>query len=240
MKELLAVSSILVLGAVALSACGISVVTGSGHVVSEARQVSGFNSVSLAGSGDVIVTQGDQEGIKIEAEDNVIPYLKTEVHGSTLVISLESKNGVLVHPTRPMRYYVSMKEVSGLSVSGSGTITSNAITTRSLDLAITGSGETELQNIKADSINTTISGSGKCNLKGETASQRLTITGSGSCSSDNLTSQDVRINVSGSGKAVVMASSTLDVTITGSGEVRYSGSPKLSQRITGSGSIAAE
>jgi len=240
MKEMVVFSSILALGAVALSACGLSIVNGSGRVISEAREVSGFNSVSLSGSGDVIVTQGNQEGIKIEAEDNVLPYLKTKVQGSTLIISTESDNGIIVHPTRPMRYYVSMKDVSGFTISGSGTITSDGITTRALDLTITGSGETDLENIKADSIRTTLSGSGKCSLMGQAASQRLTITGSGSCSTENLSSQNVKINVSGSGKALVTASSSLDVTITGSGEVRYSGTPKLSQHITGSGRIAAE
>jgi hypothetical protein len=240
MKEFILLSGMAILSAVGLSACGLSIVRGSGNVVSESRQVSGFDEVSLAGSGDVFVTQGDQEGLKIDAEDNVMPFLKTEVRGSTLVISLESNDGVIVRPTRPMRFYVSMKQVKSLSVSGSGTISSEAITSKVLDLYVTGSGETNIKNIKADSLTTTISGSGKCSLMGEAASQKLTITGSGSCSTDNLTSQNVKINVSGSGKAAVMAGTTLDVTITGSGEVLYSGSPKVSQRISGSGRIAAE
>jgi hypothetical protein len=240
MKEFIILSGMAILGVLGLSACGLSYVRGSGNVVSEVRQVKGFDAVTLAGSGDVYVTQGDQEGIKIEAEDNVMPYLKTELHGSTLTIYLDTKNGEIVQPTRPMRFYVSIKQVNALTVSGSGSMTSEAITSKSLDLTITGSGETNIKNIKADHLSTSISGSGTCSLNGEAASESLTITGSGSCSTNDLASQDVRINVSGSGKAQVMAANTLDVVITGSGEVVYSGSPKVSQRIVGSGRIAAE
>src|SRR5690349_18517826 len=46
---------------------------GSGHVVSETREVSGFDSVSLAYPAQVLIKQGNAESLKIEAEDNLLP-----------------------------------------------------------------------------------------------------------------------------------------------------------------------
>ena len=70
-----------------LSAC--NAVRGSGDVVTETRAVSGFDQVSLSGQGELIVTQGDQESLEIEAEDNIIAVIETEVRGNTLYIGIK-------------------------------------------------------------------------------------------------------------------------------------------------------
>jgi hypothetical protein len=231
---------LLILGMFGLSACGLNVVRGSGNVVSESRQVSNFDSIAFSGSGDVIITQGDAEGIKIEAEDNLIPYIRTEVRGKTLHIYFDPRDLVMVHANKVMRFHVSMKQVVGLDLSGSGTIYSESVTTDNLDINISGSGETTIDNLKADRLAIDISGSGKCKLTGGVTTEKLVISGSGNCNSSALSSKDVTINVSGSGKAMVMAADNLDVSISGSGDVLYSGHPQISQKITGSGKISAK
>ena len=81
--------SVLTLTALLLSACGIDVVTGSGHLATETRSVSGFDQVELAIRGELIITQGDQESLEIEAEDNLLDYIETTTYGDTLVIGLK-------------------------------------------------------------------------------------------------------------------------------------------------------
>ncbi len=70
--------------ALLLVSSGCSTVSGSGNVVTETRQVSGFNRIDLAGSGEVTIQQGDAESLTIEADDNVLPRLTSEVSNSTL------------------------------------------------------------------------------------------------------------------------------------------------------------
>lgn len=233
----------LILCTLALSACGFTgftFVTGSGNVGSESREVSNFDAVTLEGSGDLIVTQGNQESLKIEAEENLIPYIRTEVRGHTLHIFIDHTNSLSIDANRPMRYYVSMKDVTGLTLSGSGTITSDNINTKNLDINLSGSGDVEIDKLKADSLTIDLSGSGKCVLNGEVASQNMNISGSGKCDASELKGKDVDIDISGSGKAMVAATNTLNVTITGSGDITYSGNPKISQTITGSGKLVAK
>jgi hypothetical protein len=50
--------------------CG-PIIEGSGHITTEARQVSNFSQVELLGIGELNVTQGDKETLRIEAEDNL-------------------------------------------------------------------------------------------------------------------------------------------------------------------------
>src|SRR4051812_14457869 len=52
----------------------------------EDRHLSGFNAVDLAGSFDVYITQGSTESVKVEAPDNIIDHILTEVRGGVLKI----------------------------------------------------------------------------------------------------------------------------------------------------------
>src|SRR5438874_6398754 len=54
-------------------------VKGSGNIVSEVRDISGFDAVELKSIGMVTIEQGDREGVEITADDNLLPEITTEV-----------------------------------------------------------------------------------------------------------------------------------------------------------------
>ena len=79
MNKRIIIPTTILLVALLVSGCGFQVVTGSGKVATETRNVSGFTSVTLAGIGNVYLTQGETESVRIEAEDNLIPYFETSL-----------------------------------------------------------------------------------------------------------------------------------------------------------------
>src|SRR5918998_1436697 len=84
---LLGLSLLVVLLAAAACQAGPSnLLTGSGTVRSEARPVGAFDEVELAGVGTLTITQGPQESLTIEAEDNLLPQIRGEVRGRRLVL----------------------------------------------------------------------------------------------------------------------------------------------------------
>jgi hypothetical protein len=48
---------------------------GSGKITAETRAVGSFNSIDLQGWGDLYITEGQQQPLKIEGEDNILPLL---------------------------------------------------------------------------------------------------------------------------------------------------------------------
>jgi hypothetical protein len=48
-------------------------VRGSGKITSEARPVQNVHGVALTTMGELAITQGDQESLRVEAEDNLQP-----------------------------------------------------------------------------------------------------------------------------------------------------------------------
>ena len=98
-------------------------VAGSGKIATETRNVSGFTSVTLAGIGNVYLTQGPAELVRIEAEDNLIPYFDTSVLGSTLKIGIKDQYmGISLQPTRPVKFYVTLPKIEAVTLAGSGDI----------------------------------------------------------------------------------------------------------------------
>jgi hypothetical protein len=207
--------AVAVLSAMLLVATACSATKGSGQLATQARQVSGFTKVELTGVGELTIQQTGAESLTISAEDNLLPQLTSEVEGDTLILGKKPNTEIVT--TKPITYTLTMKEISGLAVSGSGTINAPKLTTAALG--------------------TEISGSGVITTGGSANDQDVEISGSGRYMAEGLTSKTVKAGISGSGTASVVATDVLDVKISGSGSLTYQGSPQVTQAISGSGKL---
>ena len=216
-----------------LSAC--NVVRGSGNVQTETRTVSGFDQVSLSGQGELILTQGEQESLEIEAETNIINLIETEVSGNTLHISIKDDN--IVNPTKPIKFFVTMREISRLDVSGAGSIAADSLETSMLTLDASGAGTINIDSLSANSLMVDVSGSSSVTVAGQATSQGVVVTGSGSYQAADLESEAVDVEVNDSGEAVVWANQSLNAEANGTGSVNYYGRPIVSQDTSGIGDV---
>jgi len=236
-KELLFLGAmaavIFVSGCVSDTGRFVNCVPGSGNVVSRDFDLDEFSSISFGGAGYIFVTQSENQSMRIEADDNVIDLLLLDVINGRLVID---SNNCFTN-IRPIKIWASMKDVNGITVSGSAEIVSeNEINTDSFDLRVSGSSSSDM-NINSEEISTTISGSGNVNYRGSTKSHDIHISGSGNVKALDLSTEETKITISGFGNIEVDASEDLDVTISGSGNVLHSGNASVTQTISGFGKI---
>ena len=215
---------------------GCATIRGSGNIKTESRSVSGFTAVDLSGSGHLTIEQTGTESLTIEAEDNILPLLTSDVSNGTLRLGVKDNTNVLT--TKTINYRLTVRDLNNLIVSGSGEATAASITAGKFTITLSGSGEVTAASITASQFTVILSGSGKVTLGGTADSQAITISGSGHYDAAKLASKSAIIDISGSGTAVVMPSDTLDATIGGSGSVEYIGNPTVNQNITGLGSIS--
>lgn len=211
-------------------------VKGSGHVVSEARPVSQFDRVAVSGSGSLSIVQGDQESLTIEADDNLLPLIQSEVTNGLLKIGPEHVN---VRPTKTIRYRLQVKHLKELSLSGSLEAEAKSLTSDRLLIRISGSGRIRLPRLQAKELEVRVSGSGDIQLAGKVDHQRVEISGSGSYRAGDCESQEAAVGISGSGNATIWAHATLEADVSGSGDVKYYGSPQVNTHISGSGRVHA-
>ena len=208
----------------------------------EDRHLSGFNAVSVSNSADVYIKQGATESVKVEAPDDIIGHIITEVDGGVLKIHNKHDNdfhwGDLFGHHQRIIVYVTVKDVNSISVSGSGDVFfKEGITTNSLKLKVSGSGDL-VGKIDVKALETGISGSGNVKLSGRADDSRISVSGSGDYSARGLITVNTAVHVSGSGDAEINASNKVDASVSGSGDIRYGGGAKnVSSSKSGSGEI---
>jgi hypothetical protein len=208
---------------------------GSGKVTTKDFEVSDFDRLSFSGIGNIIITQGDTESLKVEAESNVIERLEISSGGKKLKIGFKN-NFFNIIPTKPVNFYLSVKDLREISMSGVGSIKCDNLATDDLSIDSSGAGSVDM-NLTTTVLEVALSGAGKVNLAGQTQSQSIDISGAGSYSAKEFISKDCEVSISGLGRAIVNATDTLDVNMSGLGSVEYVGKPAVSQDISGGGSV---
>lgn len=210
-------------------------IRGNGNVRTEERSPGSFDAVASHGSFNVYVSTGSQS-VKIEAEDNLLPYIETYVDGS--VLHVDTKENYWLRPSRQIKIYVSSPDFKSIRSYGSGDITGLSKITDSskLELGVNGSANIKM-DVNAPDIDAEINGSGDINLSGETKTFNGEIRGSGNVKAMNLQSEEATVKIYGSGDADIFASVKLDVHVAGSGDVNYKGNAQVSSSIAGSGRV---
>jgi hypothetical protein len=219
-----------------ISACGILPTFGSRNLITENRPVSGFNRLDISGGGDVTIIQDGTESLTIETDDNVMQYVTSEVRGGTLYVGLEFHSLRSIIPSR-LSLTLHVKDLTGISSSGSWNMVSESLQAGNLDIAISGSGKVTVNTLNTDKLNVHISGSGNMDLAGNLQSQEVSISGSGTYRAGDLQTQDTKISVSGSGNVTVWATGSLNASVSGNGTINYYGSPQVTFDQSGSGDL---
>ena len=209
------------------------------YVKRETREVGSFDKITLKGVGRVIVTQGEPQSLEVEAQEEVLSSIVTEVQDSTLVISYTADwSRLVVIPLRPIRFHVTMPDVKRLEISGAGKIEADNVETNALAVVIRSAGAITAKSLAAETLKVTISGAGGTKIDGKVGRQEVTISGAGGHDAGDLESTSCAVTVKGAGGATVWVRDDLKVRISGVGGVRYYGSPKVTRRVGGLGGVS--
>jgi hypothetical protein len=231
-------------------------VRGSGDVAEETREIAGVNAVQLATQGELENEVGEVEALRIEAEDNLLPYLETEVRGGTLTIS--SRGGVNLRPTRPVRYFLTIRELERIELSSSGdavapdleagrfTVWINSsgdlrmgdLVADAVSIGISSSGSVALGDVQAETLDVDINSSGSLEIAGGTVQrQDIVISSSGGYRARGLATSEADVRLTSSGDATIRVSDALTARLSSSGDLQYLGNPSVDARETSSGDV---
>ena len=208
---------------------------GSGSIVSEIRQLQGFDAVELNHSAEVILYQDSVFFVEVRDYQNIVGYIETVIVGNKLVIGIEkhtylrnSQAQVIIHLPR----------LSSLILKGSGKMETIGSFEGFRNAEISGSGKIIAHGVHTNGImNFRISGSGEIRANGSCSVLEANISGSGNGHLFNLLADTVFADISGSGSLNIYAKELIDASISGSGHIAYMGSPIIRSTITGSGKI---
>jgi hypothetical protein len=210
---------------------------GSGNVKTETRDVSDFHSIEISYPADVLVKQGSQESLQIEAEDNLLPGLKTEVKNGVLDIFYKTTNGKHVNPTKTVKITVVVKDLTSVDFTSAGELTIDNLKTNTLDVSLSGAGNLKLNKILVKALGVSLSGAGSMSASGTADNLNLSISGFGDFKGADLHNRDARVEISGAGSATTWVDNNLDAQISGAGSISYYGSASVTKQVSGVGGV---
>ncbi len=213
------------------------------NLLSEKRLISSFTGLKLSDYGQVVISQGPEVSLKIEAEPELLPKIRSEVRNDTLHLKLDQDwidrlvSGLRSLIGSPIKYTLTVKQLNRLYIGGKFEVTIHDLDTTKLSIQSSGLGKVELVSLQAERLDVNLSGRAEFVVAGEVAKQTVQISGSGDYLASQLESQQASVHITGHGSAQIWANNTLKVDITGLGQVQYTGDASVSPSITGLGSI---
>lgn len=217
-------------------------VPGSGNVQTETRDTGAFEAVSIEYPGaEITIQQSDKETVKIEADDNLLPQLSTEVVSGRLTIkNMETDWKSTVKPSQPVKIDITVRGLNEIELSAPvGDLELDELQADTLKLVLSGGAQIRINGIQVNLLDTDLSGAGSIQASGTAEEIKLILSGLGSFNATDLESNTATIELSGMGDATVRVEQELAATITGAGSIKYFGNPHVEQNITGAGSIQA-
>jgi hypothetical protein len=231
-----------------LTSCSVPfaprLVRGSGNVVVEERSVRGFDKIVVSGAGRVIVTQGDEESLSIETDDNLMKYIETKVEGGTLEIGFTEGTVLspgggrrVLEPSDGFIFRISVVDLSAITLSGAARFEMEKLKGDELDILLSGAGDIQVDDLNASRLGVRVSGAGDVSFAGRVDSQDIRLSGLGKYQAFDLECKTASVTISGAGGADLWVLDQLEVVISGAGDVKYFGSPIVSPEISGLGRI---
>ncbi len=213
-------------------------VHGSGKIETETRKVAGFDEITIRYPAEIVIRQGAAESVTIEADDNLLPQLTTEVRSGTLYIENQEQNFARrVNPSESIKITIIVKVLRDIEFSSAGKLTVEGLKGDALKISLGGAGDIFLKDIELKNLETQLSGAGKITASGSATQANLTISGLGDFAGNDLTCKEAVVLISGAGTVTLHVEEKLNARISGAGSVNYYGSPSVTQAISGAGDV---
>ncbi len=220
--------------ALLLYSCNFVSESGSGNIETQKRDVSAFTGIHASNSIEVEVKIG-APSVEVEADDNILRYVKTTVSGNTLHIGIES--GVSMHNTH-IKVYVSAPEIDRIEANSSANVKVQDVIKNSGRVSFDASSSADIEaEVDAPEVGAEASSSGSVTLTGKTKNYRAQVSSSAEIKSFELLSENTNVSANSSGSAEVYASVTLDADASSSGDIEYSGGATVKSNTNSSGSV---
>ena len=205
-----------------------------GNYVKEERSVSNFSALEVGGAFKVVLSQGNSEKLMVEADEDDMQYIVTEVLGDMLKIYTKPGHRWNFHD---MTVYLTFRKLSDISFSGAVEVESEGqLAFEGLRLDVSGAAEIEM-DFTATKLDAEFSGASEVDFKGKCEKGVIEISGASDFNAEFLEFTNLVIDLSGASDAKVFATGELEIDASGASSVRYKGGASVSVNTSGASDV---
>ncbi len=196
----------------------------------ETRDLPTFNSMRVSCAVEVDLHIGKTQSVVVESD--VLPYVKTDVQGNTLIVRVDTKKRY-----DKAKLHITIPELQALELSGASELKCKDMNVTDVcTIDVSGASEVDM-HLKAIELKVTASGASEVDLKGSADTAFFDLSGSSDADADDLVAQSVEAELSGASDLSVYAQQSLTVKASGASDIKYKGSPILKTRISGASRV---
>ena len=241
MKTIILKSVIILFLATITSSCGIDMfnkVDGNRNVIIKERKLNdNFTAIRVSSGLDLYLTQGDENSLTIEADENLHDIILTKIDNGRLYIY--TKKGIWLAKAR--KIHVTVKNLEELDASsGSDVFSENTILTSNFKVNVSSGADVKIE-VNAESVYSSTNSGSDLKIFGETENHTANASSGSSIDAYNLISKNVTVNVNSGADINIFASENLNANANSGGDIDYRGNPKvLNKKSSSGGSISAK
>lgn len=194
-------------------------ISGNGNVVEMERTVDKFHSISVENGIDVFLTQGDNQPLKVVADENLHDIIRTDVFNGTLVI----ESDVNIRSAKKKEIYIYTPVLDKININSAGNLKAETpFNVENIEIDLSSAGDLHLE-LNANHIDLDISSAGNATLSGRANSMDASLSSAGDLNAFNLETNKCKVSVSSSGNAEVFANEEFILSASSAGDIRYRG-----------------
>ena len=198
-------------------------ITGSGHVVTKERNLEPFTKIEVSQGLDCEVTQGNDQKVEIEADDNLQDGITTTVTNGVLKISSKYNNFINV---KSKKIRVQIPVILGLeTTSASSLVTKNIIKGNIIYLKSSSASNLDAK-IEADKIILEATSGSDLNIEGKALELTTASSSGSSIDAENLLANDINSQSSSGSTTIVNPILKLKAHASSGSSIEYSKTPK--------------
>jgi Putative auto-transporter adhesin, head GIN domain len=212
----------------------------TGKTIRIEREVNDLCYINLSNNVNLILTQDSFCSLSVEAGENIIDKVITEVSGNSLYIRNENKCNWLRSYDKEINVYLSVSNIDSIDYNSSGVIIStNTILNDTLSINVEeGCGSIDMEINVYKAVLNLHYGTVDFKISGKSKLAYIFNASYGPIHCHNLNSTFTYINNQGTNDCYVRASHTLEATIEFLGNIYYYGNPSfIKKNITGQGEL---
>lgn len=190
---------------------------GNGDLVTADYTFPSFTTLEASIAGNIYLTQGSAQSMRIESHRNVLDELQITVVDNIMIMKFDR----CFEDIDPFDVYITIPEFDNLLFAGAVNLFAQ-------------------NDWNLDELTIVADGATQMNLQGNVNILSITLAGAADINAYDFQAEECYLAIAGTADVEVSASEILNVTISGAGTVHYKGDPVVTSNISGSGEVIKE
>ncbi len=211
-------------------------IKGNGNVQTEQRKIAEtFTKISVNRGLEVIVEQGDEVSVEVEADENLLSHITTKVENGTLIVTTDQN----IYSAQSEIIKVKMPVIESLEASGGSTLSSNE-TLKGLNLVVKSNSGSEIDaTVEFDNIISESTSGSNISLTGIALKYNSSSSSGSETDAKNLLANEVISESTSGSSSEVHPIISLNAKASSGASIEYDGTPKnISKEENSGGSVS--